>query len=94
MITHYAECARWQVANTSSPAITLRYEDVVSSPAESIQRLANFLGLNDFRRVAAATKVVGKDQQQARLRRQKLLERIRFRLGAWRSALLRPFGRN
>lgn len=60
MLERCQELAMWHVDTLGIPTLTLDYEELVKSPQATIERLAEFVGVSDPRRIRRAVNLIGK----------------------------------
>ncbi|MCF3648690.1 sulfotransferase [Synoicihabitans lomoniglobus] len=89
MIERYAAAALWQLKRFPAPRIDIAYEDLLAQPVESTTRLAHSLGVTCPLIIRRAAANIGRDRARASLHMRRRFIALRFRLGNWKSALLR-----
>jgi len=60
MVHDYITLAEWQVRRLNAPTLHLAYEDLVTNAVLETERIADWLGLDDRRRIRDAARCVGK----------------------------------
>lgn len=60
MLQSYDDMAGWHVAHLEVPSLEVQFNHLITQPTETVQQLADFIGVKDPKRVRRATKLIGR----------------------------------
>jgi hypothetical protein len=80
MLDLYARLAQWHVDTLGLPALSVDYERLVREPESTVRQIAQFLNINDERRIRRAVKVIGKGKGKFALQLERYFVRAPRRL--------------
>jgi hypothetical protein len=67
MLLKYAELAQWHVDTLGIETMGFDYERLIQQPKEVVEEIAKFIGVSDPKRIAKATRIIGKGNGRFRL---------------------------